>query len=411
MNTEIELINAVLDYNSFNEAVQRGADECFQDHKEIWHFVRDFHSKYNGSLPQKKILMEKFPNEFQALVSSYPFQYYIDEAKAASLSKNIRSDLQKTITILRESGPEAALNHMMNSSHRMMKNQGMLADTDLVGDFEDRVENFAQRYGSDKHILGIPTMIEPIDEIFGGLQPGDVVTIIGWTASRKSWLAILFALNAWHEGYSPMLLSLELNKYQVGYRFDTFVNGGQGITNSDLMNARGLSPEEYAKWANDTFAGKQPFHLITSEGLETASQNVLDAKIRQYRPDLVIVDYLNLLDDAKGGGTETDRIRNISKDLKRIAVKNQVPIVVLSAVTMSDGHDDRPPLLSEVAWSKQISYDADLVLGVHTRQGSNITQVVTRKTRRCPDFAFFLNWDVNNGTWEVGYGDEYEFSN
>jgi len=66
---------------------------------------------------------------------------------------------------------------------------------------------------------------------------------------------------------------------------------------------------------------------------------------------------------------------------------------------MADGHGERPPELQEIAWSKQLSYDSDLVLAVHHPADTQTFEVISRKVRRGNQFAFYLNWDFDSGQW------------
>jgi replicative DNA helicase len=197
-----------------------------------------------------------------------------------------------------------------------------------------------------------------------------------------------------------LIISLEMNKQQEGQRLDTLLNNGEGhFTNTDLIKANPGIVDGYEKWAQATFEGKHAIHLVTSEGLETADQNMVQAKIDQYHPDMVILDYHSLFDDSSGAKNETEKAKNLSKAFKRIAVKNGIPIIDVAAVTMADGHSERPPELEEVAWSKQLAYDADLVLAIHRELASDLFQVVSRKVRRASHFGFYLRWNLETGKW------------
>jgi replicative DNA helicase len=413
MHYEIDLINAVLDSQDWGKVLELNLQNLFEAHPDIWAYVADYASKYS-QLPSKKLVKDNF-SEFEFLnTSETPLEYYVDEARNHSLTQNVRNNLHKAIEILKNAGPMATMNFLSSSSNKLMKDAGTLKDTNLSLDYEDRVKNFKLRSESDTSILGIPSGIRPIDEIYGGWQPGDLAIIMGWTGTKKTWLAILFAINAWKAGYRPLIISLEMNKYQMGYRIDTILNGGEHFTNDELTNAKNLTPEEYMKWAEDTFEGKPPFYLVTAEGLESATQNTVQAKIEQYNPDLVILDYHGLFEDADGSGTETNKVMNLSKAFKRLAIKYNVAIIDLAAVTPKDGGKDvgsGPPELHEIAWSKQLAFDADLVLAIHSVPHSNISQIVSRKVRRCSEFGFYLEWDVNSGVWaekyEVDNGNEF----
>jgi replicative DNA helicase len=167
-----------------------------------------------------------------------------------------------------------------------------------------------------------------------------------------------------------------------------------------LVTANPGIVDKYKTWAKEMYAGKHPIHVVTTEGMDTADQHMVQAKIDQYKPDMVILDYHGLFDDASGARNETEKAKNLSKAFKRMAVRNSVPIIDVAAVTMQDGHSERPPELEEVAWSKQLAYDADLVLAIHRDFNSDVFQVVSRKVRRATHFGFYLRWNLDTGDWK-----------
>jgi hypothetical protein len=220
----MNLLNSLVDAESIVPAIEQNVDESFIDHKDIWEFIHGYYSKY-GKLPTKSIVKNQF-REFEFIdTSAAPLQFYIDEARTHALSENVRTTLHDTIQILRDSGPNSALNFVAMNSLRLMKNTGALKDTNLTGDYSERVEDFKVRYEDpEKNIMGIPSGFDVIDKHFGGWQKGDFIVILGWTGSGKSWFSRLFAANAWMAGYSPLIISLEMNKEQEGYRLDTILN-------------------------------------------------------------------------------------------------------------------------------------------------------------------------------------------
>lgn len=404
----MDLLNAILDSDDWSKCIELNLDHLFEVHGDIWAYVVDHVNRYDN-MPNKTTVKSKFP-DFELLKTTEPFEYYVDEARNHSMTQSIRANIQKAIGMLNTAGPIQTLNFLSSESSKLMKETGTLKDTNLVLDYVERVKNFEERSLSDNPTMGIPSGIKTIDEIYGGWQDGDLVILMGWTGSTKTWLSSLFAVNAWKAGYRPLIISLEMNKFQMAYRIDTILNGGIDFTNDELMNAKNLEADDYMAWAKTTFENKPDFFLVTAEGLETATQNTVRAKIEQYNPDLVILDYHGLFEDAEGSGSETTKIMNLSKAFKKLAVRYNVPIIDIAAVTLSNAKEqlNRPPELHEVAWSKQLTYDADLALALHRPDGSNVSQVVARKTRRCPKFAFYLEWDLNTGVWREKYDFEPE---
>jgi len=399
VNYENRLINAIIDNDGYVEAVNYGVENVFVESKDLWSFVVSHYDEHK-KIPSKETVKHHHP-DFEYMHTPEPLKYYLDEAKRESLAYQTRLIVSRANSLLNEAGPKEALSFLMEETSGLYKFSSSLKDTDLAGEWKDRVSELKERsLRGGSEIQGIPSGISVIDKTFGGWQAGDFIVLLGWTGVGKSFIARLFAVNAWKAGYRPLIISLEMNKIQEGQRLDTLLNNGEGhFTNTDLVRANPGVVDKYEKWAEATFNGKHAIHLVTSEGLETADQNMIQAKIDQYRPDLVILDYHGLFDDASGARTETEKAKNLSKAFKRIAVKNNVPIIDVAAVTMADGHSERPPELEEVAWSKQLAYDADLVLAIHREPSSDLFQVVSRKVRRATHFGFFLRWNLETGKW------------
>ena len=400
MNYEVKLLNSLIQSNEYVTAVNEGVENVFIEYRDVWNFIVSHYDEHK-KVPSKETVKQHHP-EFEFYSTPEPIKYYIDEAKKESLSYQTRVLVSKTNGLLSEAGPKEALAYLMENTSALYKYSSNLKDTDLVGEWKDRAVDLRER--SKKgfgELQGIPSGIKVIDKQFGGWQPGDFVVLLGWTGVGKSFIARLFAVNAWKAGYRPLIISLEMNKQQEGQRLDTLLNNGEGhFTNTDLVRANPSIVDSYDEWASSTFEGKHPMYLVTSEGLETADQNMVQAKIDQYRPDIVILDYHGLFDDASGARNETEKAKNLSKAFKRMAVKNGVPIIDVAAVTMNEGHSERPPELEEVAWSKQLAYDADLVLAIQREYNSDLFQVVSRKVRRSTQFGFFLRWNLETGKWE-----------
>ncbi len=399
MNHEVKLLNSIIDTKDYVSAVNGGVDNVFIEYRDVWNFIMSHHDQH-GKVPSKETVKQHHP-DFEFFATPEPLSYYLDEAKKESLAFQARTIISKANSLIGDAGPKEALSYLMENTSKLYKYSSNLKDTDLAGDWKERFDDLKERSlkGRDE-LQGIPSGIGVIDKSFGGWQSGDFVVLLGWTGVGKSFIARLFAVNAWKAGYRPLIISLEMNKLQEGQRLDTLLNNGEGyFTNTDLVRANPEIVTKYEDWAKEMFEGKHAIHLVTSEGLETADQHMVQAKIDQYHPDMVILDYHGLFDDSSGAKNETEKAKNLSKAFKRMAVKNGIPIIDVAAVTMNDGHSERPPELEEVAWSKQLAYDADLVLAIHREYNSDLFQVVSRKVRRSTHFGFYLRWNLETGKW------------
>jgi replicative DNA helicase len=106
-----------------------------------------------------------------------------------------------------------------------------------------------------------------------------------------------------------------------------------------------------------------------------------------------------MMDDGRSEGM-TPRMMNLSREIKLMAMANNIPIMSISAVTDDEGKKRMgPPRVSQVAWSRGLEYDANLIIAVHKHEDTNLIQVVSRKVRNGKPFDFVLDVDFDRGIW------------
>ena len=141
-----------------------------------------------------------------------------------------------------------------------------------------------------------------------------------------------------------------------------------------------------------------PIHIISSEGAGEITPSVVQGKIDQYKPDIIFLDYLNLMSSNDKAETETVKMKQLSRQLKLLAVSENVPIVAISSATPDDVTDmNSAPTLGQVAWSKQISYDADWLIALGRDANSDVVQIVFRKNRHGMLGEFYIIVDFDKG--------------
>jgi replicative DNA helicase len=217
-----------------------------------------------------------------------------------------------------------------------------------------------------------------------------------YIVTHNTWMTGYVAINAWKRGYRPMIVSLEMSPETMRDRLYTMMGAGR-FDMADFTRGQ-LDFDEYDNWAKDYFQTKGEFIIVSNEGQSDITPNFIQAKVDQHRPDLVIVDYHQLLSDNARTKSTIEANRNASKELKLLAVRNSIPVVDIVSATMSDTSDQNgPPMLSQVAWSKAIEYDADHAFAVHQDKESGLIQIVCRKNRHGTEYDFEVDADLGRG--------------
>lgn len=396
------MLNHILKTGDIVSPLNADVEKSFMLYREEWDFVRDYHTKYR-EVPSKTVFMQKFDN-FDEFDTDGNILHYIEELHKWKAKHTLQEILTGGASNLRDFGPYDTINKMNTAIAKLGRDTRMIRDLDLVGNANERLESLRERIelrASGKTLLGIPSGFPTIDAHMGGWQKGDYILMAAETGMGKSFVAMQMAVNAWLEGYRVMYFSLELSGEQIGYRFDTVLSGTLGdgeIQNSALTHAQDITYDKYKNWLGEVVLDKHPFVVVTNEDLDDVNQNTILAKVEQWKPDLVVLDYLGLFDDASGATGETEKLKNLSKSIKRIAIKTGVPHIVISGITMKDGHRERVPRLDELGWSKQPGYDSDLCLTM-VLHGETV-EMHAVKTRRCGPFKLHIKSNFDKGTFK-----------
>jgi replicative DNA helicase len=294
-----------------------------------------------------------------------------------------------------------ALQELNKDITKMSRVGARVRDIDVT-DIENALNYFEQtRLSAESGNVGIKTNIAAFDVCLPmGISKGQLGILLAYPAIGKSWLALYFAVQAWKSGYKPMIVSLEMTEYEVRNRIFTII--GDGFFSHRNLSAGRVSDKEFRMWAEKNLDTKPPFKIISNDTGAEMTPNLISSKIDQYRPDIIIVDYLQLMTDNAGTSqNETVKIKNLSRELKLLAIAEQVPIIAIASATPDDSTDlESVPQLGQVAWSRQIAYDADFVLSMGRKANSEILEAAFRKNRHGYMGDFFLEIDFDKGIFK-----------
>ena len=398
MNTEATLISAVCKNKDISTLLADNVDDLFTSHKDIWDGLKSYYYKFKA-VPEAGILLEKFKDfEIDTNIKAET-GYYLDKLKNEYLSNRIKNILIKSGSMLKEDAASRVLSEMQSQLATLSKFTSNVRDLD-INDAENAIKHFeatkvrsAEMGGSP----GIKTGFEAIDLAYPtGMAPGHLIVAIGWPGRGKTWFTSYLACKAWEQGFKPMIVSLEMSPENMRDRIYTML--GSGLFKASELATGDINIDDFKSWSNKKFENKNGFVLVSNEGMAEVTPATIQGKIDQHKPDLVILDYHQLFSDNKKSMGATERNMNISREFKMLAMTNGIPVIDITAATMDDVSDqDNPPMLSQVAWSKAIEYDADMAIAIHKYTGTQMIEVVSRKNRHGQEFGMYLDWDINRG--------------
>lgn len=229
--------------------------------------------------------------------------------------------------------------------------RGLLTPADTLRRFNDHVveagegrRNFIQS--------GFPKL----DQILGGgFIRGGLYILGARPAVGKTSFAINLADNI--HG-NCLLVSLEMTTEQI---ISKRVSRLTGLSSAKLLSG-GASDADWIAISRATSALSEQGVFMNSRYDLTVQQIQL---LAQSVPELraVIVDYLGLIQPATRGGSTYENVSQISRELKRMAISLDVPVICLCQLSRTvENREDKRPRLSDLRDSGAIEQDADAVM-------------------------------------------------
>lgn len=244
----------------------------------------------------------------------------------------------------------------------------------------------------DGAITGVPTGFKDVDHVFNGLQKSDLILVAARPAMGKTAFTLNIAQNVTMlYDKTVAFFSLEMGKEQLVARILSSV---AGVSSEKLRRAYNMDPTDWEKViaAADRMS-KAKLFIDDTPGLTVQDMR---SKLRRLKVehglDLVIVDYIQLMqgrNSGKGSENRQQEVSEISRNLKLIAREFNVPLIALSQLSRSvESRPDKRPVLSDLRESGSLEQDADIVIFLYrdkyydenSEKGDN-AEVLIRKHR------------------------------
>ncbi len=251
----------------------------------------------------------------------------------------------------------------------------------------------------DGGLTGITTGFKYLDVMTSGLQRSDLIILAARPAMGKTAFALSLALNAAVKGKaSVMVFSMEMSKDQLGQRL-------LSMESKVPMQSLKTGKLERRDWDDINIAmdilSKANIHID-----DTAGVNIMEMKSKCRRLkaeeglDLVVIDYLQLMNPEGKADSRTQEISVISRNLKLLARELDCPVLVLSQLSRApETRTDHRPMLSDLRESGSIEQDADIVIFLYRDEYYNEDteahgecEVIIAKQRSGPTGTVKVTW-------------------
>ena len=172
------------------------------------------------------------------------------------------------------------------------------------------------------------------DLLQGGLGEGDFGLIFGNPGGGKSWTLIALGAHAVQLGFNVVHYTLELGESYVGRRYDACLTG---IPVNNIMNFKDQVEKEILELPGNLVIKEYSPGKASISTIESHIQKCIDL---DFKPDLIIIDYVDLLRSKRNNRERKDEIDDIYLSTKGLARELKLPIWSVSQVNRAGAKDD-----------------------------------------------------------------------
>jgi replicative DNA helicase len=231
----------------------------------------------------------------------------------------------------------------------------------------ETIQNIEETASAKKSVLGVPTGFIDLDRFIGGFRPGQLIILAARPAMGKTSFALNIISNAAIQ--SDMKVGIFTMEMEADELLMRMLSAASEVNMENILKGYGMDEKKIMRITGAAEVLSEKLIYIDDSG----SNNILDirAKARRLKAelkglDLLVIDYLQLMNGRGKGENRQQEISEISRSLKLLAKELEIPIIALSQLNRGvESRDDKRPKLSDLRESGAIEQDADLVMFIY----------------------------------------------
>ena len=320
-------IHDILDESSFGN----------QAHQWIIKEILDYYTKYHTvpSMDVLKVELQKIENEVLQLsikeklreaykITNDDAEYVIEEFSTFCKNQQLKKALLSSVDLLK-AGDYDSIKFMIENAMKAGQ------DKNMGHEYNKDVES---RYREDNRTT-VPTPWDTMNDMLqGGLGNGDFGLIFGNPGGGKSWSLIALGGFAIKMGYNVLHYTLELGEDYIGRRYDAFFTN---IPVNKILQNREKVENTVESLKGELIIKEFPTGRAT---INTIEAHISKVKSLGIEPDLVIIDYVDLLSSKRKSTDRKFEIDDIYTSTKGLARELNIPIWSVSQVNRAGSKDD-----------------------------------------------------------------------
>ncbi|MDX1686626.1 MAG: replicative DNA helicase [Candidatus Promineifilaceae bacterium] len=311
---------------------------------------------------------------------------------AASSIANLAYDEDENVNVILDRAEQALFSISEERTTR-----DLVPVRDIARAYLDRVEELHAR---GDEMIGVPSGFTDVDKMLGGLNKSDLLIVAARPGMGKTSFLLGMALHAGlRHGKRIAMFNLEMSGEQLVQR----MIAAETRIDSQRLRRGQLYENEWPIFLEAV--GRLSEMRVFIDDTPAVTPLQLRTKCRrlyaEHGLDLVMVDYLQLMQAEYTSNNRVQEISEISRSLKGLARELDVPVVTASQLSRAvENRQEKRPQLSDLRDSGSIEQDADVVMFIYrdeyynpeTTDRPNIAEINVAKHRNGPTGAVDLYW-------------------
>lgn len=361
---DIEVEQAVL-YCLFHdkkarEDISKISEEDFYNNSNRQLFVEVNFSDENFDILTIPVKVKKNIIFLQLFGKNYllsRFDIYLSKLKELTTKRKLEKICYETVVKIRE-GKE--LSEIKSNAVKKIEDINIKINKDIINIKE--IDLGFEEYFKDMNRKIIKTGFGRLDNFIFGFQRGAFYVIGGVPAAGKTTFVLNLISNICKEKYNILFVSLEMPYKEVEVRLISKITG---INPNRVKEIENEKEDDIREKITEARVKIYDYNLNCLDTKKVFTYNIDDAIKSIGNVDVVFIDYLQKIKTNKGINSY-ERASIISSDIKTLALKYDIPIVVAASVNRHYvERATKEPMLSDLRDSGNIEFDADVVLFLH----------------------------------------------
>lgn len=353
------------------------------------------HFRMHRQPPSKDVIRAKHPN-FTFDPAPDALTWYLEEFRK-DVNRRCAIDVNRRIALaIQDRSRLLDIDVVMVEGARMLSQLMPSSKVSRFSDMESRIEQYERKAAIGEN-PGLMSRFKTVNDLTYGAQPYENWVILAPSGMGKSTISQSFIFDWWTQEKTSLLVSMEMGADQLMRNWDAM----SARLSRAAIKALRLGEGDIDRWrkiAKKAEVAKATSDIIVLDDVAGCTPDKIWAETFKHQPDVVVVDYIDLLESPRGlSGWQA--ISHNAKQLKMNARISGIPHVVIAQTNRSGFSDGARA--DNVQGSIGITQNADVMIGLYRegeswedehRLGMRVPK--NRDGRGHPGFEFHADFDT-----------------